>query len=331
MMKGLKHITIVACLLVLQATVVHAQKIQAKATIDSTNVLIGDQVNLRLELDQPSNVKIEFPTIGDSLAKGVEVVKRSPLDTFRLNDQEQIKIIQNLTITSFDTGQQVVPPFKFLMKYDQLYDTIQTLPAEFFVHGMKIDTTKGPVDIKRPYGAPVTLKEVSPYILGAILIGALIFFLFYYIQRKRKNKPVFAKAEKPKEPAHVIALRELDKIKEEKLWQKSEIKAYYSLVSDTLRIYIENRFNINAMEHTTEETLQAFKYRNDLLSGKSLENLQQILTLSDLVKFAKYNPLPDDHNLTLMNAYIFVNETKMEDKKLSQPVDEREGEDVELK
>lgn len=331
MMKGIKHIAIVACLLILQATVVHAQKIQAKATIDSTNVLIGDQVNLRLELDQPSNVKIEFPTIGDSLAKGVEVVKRSPLDTFRLNDQEQIKIIQNLTITSFDTGQQVVPPFKFLMKYDQLYDTIQTLPAAFFVHGMKIDTTKGPVDIKRPYGAPVTLKEVSPYILGAILIGALIFFLFYYIQRKRKNKPVFAKAEKPKEPAHVIALRELDKIKEEKLWQKSEIKAYYSLVSDTLRMYIENRFNINAMEYTTEETLQSFKYRNDLLSGKSLDNLQQILTLSDLVKFAKYNPLPDDHNLTLMNAYIFVNETKMEDKKLSQPVDEREGEDVELK
>ena len=330
-MKGFKYIATVILLFLGQATIVHAQKIQAKATIDSTNVLIGDQVNLRLEVDQPKNVNIEFPTIGDSLAKGVEVVARSPLDTFQLTEQQQIKIIQNLTITSFDTGKQVVPPFKFLMKYDELYDTIRTLPAEFFVHGMKIDTTKGPVDIKSPYDAPLTLKEVSPYILGAIIIGALIFFLFYYIQRRRKNKPVFAKAEKPKEPAHLVALRELDKIKEEKIWQKNEIKLYYSLVSDTLREYIENRFNIKALEYTTDETLQAFKYRNDLLSGKSQENLKQILTLSDLVKFAKYNPLPDDHNLTLMNAYIFVNETKLEDKKLDRPVDDRDGEEVELK
>ena len=330
-MKGIKFIMIVAGLFFMQASIVHAQKIQAKATIDSTHVLIGDQVNLRIELDQPNNLHIEFPTIGDSLSSGVEVMKRSPLDTFQLNEKEQIKIIQNLTITSFDTGKQVVPPFQFLLKYGDLYDTIETLPAEFFVHGMKIDTTKGPVDIKRPYGAPVTLKEVSPYILGAILVGALIFFLFYYIQRKRKNKPVFAKVEKPKEPAHVIALRELDRIKEEKLWQKSELKTYYSLVSDTLRMYIENRFKINAMEYTTDETIQAFKYRNDLLSAKSLEELRKILSLSDLVKFAKYTPLPDDHNLTLMNAYFFVNQTKSEDKKITPPVDEREGEDVVLK
>ena len=330
-MKGIKFIAIVAVLLFMQASIVHAQKIQAKATIDSTHVLIGDQVNLRIELDQPNNLHIEFPVIGDSLSSGLEVMKRSPLDTFQLNEKEQIKIIQNLTITSFDTGKQVVPPFQFLLKYGDLHDTIETLPAEFFVHGMKIDTTKGPVDIKRPYGAPVTLKEVSPYILGAILVGALIFFLFYYIQRKRKNKPVFAKVEKPKEPAHVIALRELDRIKEEKLWQKSELKTYYSLVSDTLRMYIENRFKINAMEYTTDETIQAFKYRNDLLSAKSLEELRKILSLSDLVKFAKYTPLPDDHNLTLMNAYFFVNQTKSEDKKITPPVDEREGEDVVLK
>lgn len=330
-MRGLKYIVIMIGLLIMQVHIVQAQKIQAKATIDSTNVLIGDQFNLRIEVDQPRNIHLEFPTMADSLTKSIEVVKRSPLDTFHLDEKEQIKIIQNLTITSFDTGQQVVPPFKFLLKYDNLYDTIETQPAAFYVHSMPIDTTKGPVDIKQPYGAPVTLKEVSPYILGGIIILALIFFLFYYIQRKRKNKPVFAKAEKPKEPAHVIALRELDKIKEEKLWQKSEIKTYYSLVSDTVRTYIENRFNIQAMEYTTEETMQAFKYRNDLIPAKSLEELKGILTLSDLVKFAKYTPLPDDHNLTLMNAYFFVNQTKIEIKKTSQPEDDREGEDVELK
>ncbi|WP_159517107.1 hypothetical protein [Sunxiuqinia indica] len=330
-MKGLKTIAFVLALLLWQTTTVQAQKIQARAIIDSTNILIGDQINLRIELDQPTNVGIEFPVIGDSLSATVEIIDKSPLDTFQLDEKDQIKIIQNLTITSFDSGKQVVPPFRFLLKYDELYDTIETLPAEFFVHSMPIDTTKGPTDIKKPYDAPVTLKEVSPYILGAILIGALIFFLFYYIQRRRKNKPIFAKPAKPKEPAHIIALRELDRIKEEKLWQTEEIKAYYSLVSDTLRTYIEDRFNIQAMEYTTDETIRAFEQRKTLVSGKSFEELKNILTLADLVKFAKYRPLPDDHNLTLMNAYLFVNQTKKEDKKQSQPTDDREGEDVVLK
>lgn len=330
-MKGLKQIAGVLGLILLFAPFSQAQKIQARAVLDSTNILIGDQVNLRLELDQPDNVKIEFPQIGDSLSSSVEVIQKSPLDTFHLDEEDQIKIIQNLTVTSFDSGKQVIPPFYFRLQYDELYDTIETLPAEFFVHTMPIDTTKGPVDIKHPYEAPVTLKEMSPYILGVILIGALIFFLFYYIKRKRKNKPIFARPAKPKEPAHIVALRELDKIKEEKLWQNEEVKVYYSLVSDILRTYIEDRFHIQAMEYTTDETIRAFEQRKNLISSKSMEELKSILTLSDLVKFAKYHPLPDDHNLTLMNAYFFVNQTKIEDKKTNQPKDDREGEDVVLK
>ena len=161
----------------------------------------------------------------------------------------------------------MVPAFQFTLQYDELADTIETLPAEFFVHSMPIDTTKGPFDIKKPYEAPVTLKEVTPYILGAILIGALLFFLFYYIQRRRKNKPIFVKPAKPKEPPHIVALRELDRIKEEKLWQTEEIKTYYSLVSDTLRTYIEERFNIQAMEYTTHETIRAFEERNEVSRG----------------------------------------------------------------
>lgn len=330
-MKKLKNIAIVLSLFVLQVQLAQAQQIQARAVLDSTNILIGDQVNLRLELSHPNNLDIEFPAIGDSLSASVEVIAQSPLDTFELDEENQIRIIQNLTITSFDSGQQVVPPLYFRLKYDNLYDSIETLPASFFVHSMPLDTTKGPVDIKKPYGAPVTLKEVTPYILGVILIGALIFFLFYYIQRRRKNKPLFVKPPKPKEPAHIIALRELDRIKDEKLWQTEHLKDYYSMVSDTLRTYIEDRFNIQAMEYTTEETIQAFERQEELLSGKSLEELKSILSLSDLVKFAKYTPLPDDHNLTLMNAYFFVNQTKLEDKKPTPPKDDREGEEVELK
>ncbi|MDX9880703.1 MAG: hypothetical protein RBS73_01480 [Prolixibacteraceae bacterium] len=308
-------------------------KIKATASIDSTRILIGDQVKLRLEVDQPKNAKLDFPEIGDSITSAIEVIERSPLDTFTLSDAEQIKIIQNFTITSFDTGVQMVPQFRFLLKHDGQTDSIFTQPLALEVLGMPLDTTKGPVDIKKPYAAPVTLKEVTPYILGIILIAAIIFFIFYYMERKKKNQPLFSRPEKPKEPAHIVALRELDRIKEEKIWQQDKIKQYYSELSDTLRIYIEGRFGIPAMEQTSDETLSAFRYRRDLIDEKSLEELSQILKLSDLVKFAKYYPLPDDNNLSLINAYFFVNQTKKEEIKKPEdpPVDDREGEEVEVK
>jgi hypothetical protein len=166
-----------------------------------------------------------------------------------------------------------------------------------------------------PYAAPLTLKEVTPYILGILLLGAIIFLVLYSIKRRKKNKPFFALPQKPKEPAHIIALRELDRIKAEKIWQKEKTKQYYSEVTDVLRNYIEDRFEIRAMEQTTDEILDSFRYRKDLISEKNYQNLSQILSVADLVKFAKYKTLPDDDNLTLVNSYFFVNETKREEAK----------------
>lgn len=331
-MKNLKYIVFLICLPASAITSLRAQEIQVRAVIDTIHVLIGDQFNLRLELDQAKNMNIGFPQIGDTLSGGIEVISRSPLDTFELDKEEQIKVIQNLTITSFDTGRQVVPSFRFDLTTDKLKQTIETRPVEFFVHIMPIDTTKGPVDIKKPYGAPVTLKEVSPYILGIMLIGALVFFLFYYLHRRKQNRPVFGKFARPKEPPHVTALRTLDRIKEQKLWQQNQVKTYYSEVSDTLRIYIQDRFGIQAMEYTTEETMSAIQRNKGLIPDKSCNDLKGILSLADLVKFAKYEPSQDDHNLTLMNAYFFVNDTKPEENKvIQQAPDDSEGEEVDLK
>jgi hypothetical protein len=330
--ERMKQFIFLICLWASAIIPAQAQEIQARVLIDTAHVLIGDQFNLKIELDQAKNMKVQFPQIGDTLSSTIEVISRSPLDTFHLEKDEQIKIIQNLTITSFDTGKQIIPSFHFDLKMNKLAQTIETQPVEFFVHTMPIDTTKGPVDIKKPYGAPVTLKEVSPYILGIMLLGALLFFLFYYLHRRKHNKPVFGKFSKPKEPPHIIAIRMLDRIKDQKLWQHNQVKTYYSDISDTLRIYIEDRFGIQAMEFTTEEILNSFVEKKALIPDKSFNDLKSILSLADLVKFAKYEPLPDDHNLTLMNAYFFVNDTKQEENKMNQPQgDDREGEEVDLK
>lgn len=287
-----------------------AQQVTVKASIDSTNILIGDQIKLILEIEKPKNMDVQFPLIPDTLGAGIEVVQRLPVDTLKLENKEREKLSQSYFITSFDSGVHQIPSFFFKLKFDRMLDSVATKALAFQVFTMKIDTTKGPVDIKPPYSAPVSLKEVTPYILGIILIAAILFFIFYYIKWKKKNVPLFRKPEKPLEPAHIIALRELDRIKAQKLWQSEKIKQYYSEVSDTVRTYIENRFDIQAMEQTSAETIGVFKQSKELIDGTSLDQIQHILSLADLVKFAKYKPLPDDNNLTLMNAYFFVNQTK---------------------
>ncbi|HKI87511.1 MAG TPA: hypothetical protein VKA38_00700, partial [Draconibacterium sp.] len=292
--------------------IANAQQIKATATLDSANILLGDQVKLFLEIDHPKDIVVQFPQVPDTIAGKIEVLNRSGIDTFSVDNEKNLKQIQSYLITCFDSGVYRIPPYWFKINVNGRIDSVPSNGVTLQVHTMAIDTTRGPTDIKMPYGAPLTLKEVIPYILGIILIGAIIFLILYSIKRKKKNQPLFSKPSKPKEPAHIIALRGLDRIKNEKLWQKDKVKQYYSEVTDVLRIYIEDRFEMPAMEKTTDEIIQSFKYRNDLISEKSFNNLSRILSLADLVKFAKYQPLPDDNNLTLVDTYFFVNDTKKE-------------------
>ena len=306
---------------------VHAQRIKATASLDSSKILIGDQVKLFLEIDHPKNVDVTFPQVPDTINSLIEVLSRSGIDTFEADNEKFMKQIQAYTITCFDSGAYRIPPYWFKIDMDGNIDSVPSNGVTLQVFSMEIDTTKGPTDIKMPYDAPLTLKEVTPYILGVILIGAIIFFLLYSIKRKKKNQPIFARPKKPKEPAHIIALRELDRIKTEKVWQKGKTKQYYSELTDTLRTYIEDRFAIRAMEQVTDEILDSFRAQKNLLNDKNFANLSQILQLADLVKFAKYQPLPDDDNLALVNAYFFINETKKEDPKKVEKSEDQENKD----
>jgi hypothetical protein len=299
-----------------------SQIIRATAKLDTAFILLGDQVKLTFEIDQPAGVKISFPALPDTILEKIEVLERSKIDT--VLDKEVKKLMQKMLITCFDSGQYRIPPYWFLTDKNGIVDSVASNGVSLFVHSMKIDTTKGPTDIKMPYGAPLTLKEVTPYILGVILAGAVIFLLLYSIKRKKKKVPFFVRPPKPKEPAHIIALRELDRIKDEKLWQKEKTKQYYSELTETLRVYIEDRYGIPAMEQTSDETIESFRIRKDLLNVRDFGHLKSILSLADLVKFAKYKPLPDEDSLTLTNAYLFVNDTKPVEVISSEPLAKNE-------
>ena len=312
MSKKANRILLVFVLLIFVSFRGLSQSLTVKASVDTNLILIGDQIKLHLELTQPNNFQVNFPIFNDTIIDKIEILDRSNIDTIEL-DNKSLLLKQEYLITCFDSGIYEIPEFKFAFKSkdDSLTDTLKTRSFYLGVQTLKLDTTQANAiaDIKLPIEAPITIQEALPYILYALAIIVFILLVIYFIRKRKKHEPIIKKKIKPKEPANVIALRELDKIKHEKYWQKGKVKYFHSIVTDVLRTYIENRFDIMAMEKTSQEIISSFT-NNKLLDDDSFEKLKQILTLADFVKFAKYKPLPDDNEQSLNNAYKFVLNTK---------------------
>jgi hypothetical protein len=283
-----------------------AQSAKVTATIDTTRMLIGDQVNLWLEAEHPSGFSLEFPVTGDSLAGKVEVLSASPLDTVS-NQNSLLKIRQRLVLTAFDTGFYVIPPFIF--RTSDLSDSLMTRALPLEVLGIPVDTTKGITDIKLPYEIPVTLIEVLPYIVVGLLLITMLFLYIRYLRKKRQAVETAQKPDIPPVPAHIWALGELDELVREKLWQQGKVKLYYSRLTDIIRRYIELRYSVPAMEQTTEEIVGAFT-KNGKISVSILSSLGELLQLADLVKFAKWTPVAEEHEASQQSAYDFILRTK---------------------
>ncbi len=331
-----KILVAIISVLLLSANNALALELKPKASLDSTHILIGDQVNLHLEIVFSNNNKIGFPEPGDYLGAFVEIIERSEIDTIQI-DEATTRLAQDYIVTSFDTGQHVIPRFYFQFENDLIADSVSTNQLVLNVYTIpKIDSLitayKGPIDIKAPIEAPITFKEVAPWLLGTILGLGLLFLIFYAIKKRKNKQPIFRAPPKPKEPAHLIALRKLDQVKEEKVWQEGAIKQYYTDLTETIREYIENRFEIQALEQTSDEILAAFKAEKSLINQKTFDNLEKFLKNADLVKFAKYSPLPDENNIALVDAYFFVNETKiMVNKAQQEESNDEESEEVDFK
>lgn len=307
--SGLFVILLIGCLLLLPA-VAYSQVITVKAGLDTNRITIGDQVKFSIEIKKGRNVVINFPVFNDKLTNEIEIIKVSPIDSSWSKTEEKSVLRQELLLTAFDSGLYYIPPIKFTFSDEKISDTIQTSATYLEVYSFPLDTTGTIRDIKAIEKAPLGFREVLPYVLILLVIGGLIWFIFYYLKKKKKNEPVFGR-EKPVEPAHIIAIRELDRLKAEKVWQRGLIKEYYSRLTEIIRRYIESRFEIIAMEQTTDEILHEFEEQKNL-SKDDFKLLKDMLILADFVKFAKADPLPDENEAHFENAYAFVNNTKFQ-------------------
>lgn len=303
--KGILFIAIV--LSFLQGTKLYAQQTLIDVSIDSAAILIGEQTVLHLTVTTDNGKNVIVPIPNDTLMTGVEVLNIAKADTTVI-DNNRLLIKQDILVTSFDSSLYLLPPFKVIDQTDTIYSNqvalkVSTIPVN-------IDKPDDFNDIKDTWDPPFVLADYYLLIYGVLFACFLICLIGYILKRLRNRQSIIPfKKQEPKLPPFEMAMKELDEIKQQKLWQQGRNKEYYTLLTDTLRKYMVNRFGINAMEMTSGEILELIRLESE--ANSSYNSLKQILELADFVKFAKLHPLPDENELSLMNAYLFVNQTKV--------------------
>jgi hypothetical protein len=274
-------------------------------------LLIGDQTTLSFKTTVPKGTKFIFPTPANPITEGVEIVGVPKIDTIS-NIDGQLNLEASIVLTSFDSGSYILPKFPaYLSKLDGSVDTVWFEAGKLEVKTIQIDTTTfKPFDVKDQLKYPYTVKEFVPWFGLLALIILLGYLIGKFVKNRKLKRSLFGKPVIP-DPPHIVALRSLEKIRSDKLWQNNQEKLFYTNITDTLRVYLEQQFSIQTMEKTSHEILESLS--KEKIEPKVFKELEGFLNLSDLVKFAKYKANSDENENAIPTAVRFVNATFLQE------------------
>lgn len=269
-------------------------------------ILIGDHVVWSIPLQVKEGEDATFVQPEDPVAPGVETIIPFHVDTLSAK-RGRIDLEGRMTLTSFDSGSFFMPPFIVMVDRDGDVDTVFYDGPVLEVNTIPVDTaTFQPYDIKGQKTYPVTFGEVFPWVLLAIALGFAVWAAVRFIRNRRNNRDFFGRL-KVSDPPHIVALRDLEKIRGQKLWQNNKQKQFYSAVTDVLRRYMAGRYDFPAMEQTSAEIFENLKDKD--IDGDMMESIKQLFSTSDFVKFAKHTATDTECEEVIPTAVRFVNAT----------------------
>ena len=305
-MKRLGIIYIILITSVLQTLA----QVQVQSSIDSIQIWIGEQAHLTLDVSLKRGQHLVMPSFKplEHITAGVEVLEATNADTTEL-DGGMVKVSKTYTLTSFDEKLYYLPPMK--VKVDgkeyaskSLALKVMTMPADT----LHPENFFPPKDVQDNPFSWSEWREVCLFVLLALLLGCGAAYLY---NRLRKGKPVIKLPSRiiKKMLPHQKAMKAIEILKEEHLSSSENQKEYYTRLTDTLRVYLNERFGINAMEMTSEEIISRLQETGD---KTMIDELRTLFTTADLVKFAKYSTLINENDANLVNAIAYINNTKEE-------------------
>jgi len=286
-------------------------QVTVEARIDSLQMLVGEQTGITLDVSCDAKANVEMPVFqrGQQLAPGVELVEMTAADTTKLDDGRRMQVSRKYIVTAWDSSFYYIPPMKVRVNGKD-YET-KNLALKVYtldVDTVHVDQFFGPKDVMN---APFSWDDWKPVIWCFILFLLLCGCIGYLVHALRTGKPLIRIIRrKRKEPAHKVALNEIERIKTERTWAQEDSKEYYTQLTDTLRTYIQERYGFSAMEMTSGEIIERLTQEND---EEALAELRELFQTADLVKFAKWTTLINENDANLMTALEYINQTKQEE------------------
>ena len=313
--RGLLLITFLWCLSNITPQL-HAQTPVLVTKADSVHMLMGSRTILHLTLEPVGNCQAVFPALPREWTPFLEVLDQKTDTVY--GDQGKIQALhQQITLTSFVADTLWIPSLSVQVfqngNPEPLVYTSDSLPI--IIDPTVIDTTGTIKDIADIAKEPYTLREMLPLLLvlfgvAAVVVGGL-FLIKYIVRKRRQHEPLFSFRNKPEIPPYQEALEALEDLRKKHLWQDNRVKEYYSELTDIVREYINKRYHIPATEMTSGDICQHLVAieAEDKLEQDLIDELQDLFSRSDLVKFAKQQPLPDEHERSMKQSVRFVSET----------------------
>ncbi len=291
-----------------------AQRPTIEARIEQDSVGIGDRFTYSIIVERDLVQVVEFPEFTSQEGDPIEFIESLPVDTLE-QDGRRLKLRKRYTLTTFEDGELNLGVAQALYVDKNIIDTLTSDSIRMVVHTFLIDSTSQSIyDLKGQRTMPFRYTEIKGYVKWTLLALILLAIVLYFVNRAmvargKRLRDIFKPT--PPLPPHTEAIKALEELHNQKLWQNEKFKEYYSSLSYILRHYIVRRFDVAAMEMTSEEIISAMKSVE--LPSKSSMDLTSLLRDADLVKFAKATPEGEDNEAHYLRAYYFVEETKIQE------------------
>lgn len=286
-----------------------------RSWVEPDSIGIGDRFDYVIEVEKDLVQVVDFPQFRAEQGSDIELFREFPVDTLE-RDGRRLKLLKRYRMAAFGEGRYNMGTAEVLYADKNILDTLRGRDSVYLeVTTFRIDSTSQSIyDLKPQLTLPFRFAEIRGYVLWTLLalalLGAALYGLLRYLhERGKRLGDLFRPA--PPLPPHVAAIQALEALHHQKLWQNNRHKQYYSGITEILRTYIAARWEIGAMEMTSDEIIAAM--RDVELPDKARMDLTAILRDADLVKFAKAMPDGEQNEADYLKAYYFVEETKLVD------------------
>ena len=291
------------------------------------------------ERQEQAKAKLKMSTYEEYDEDIFELIEDYPLDTLK-NEGRRLTLRKRYLLAVMETGN--IPMRPTILYFDKNREQPDTLISDDTLvlrvaRYMELDTTlflKADPTQQQGFGVdteransmlkddgiytqknlPFIFAEIRDYaiygVIALIILSLVVWYIVWYMRNKWQGRSREVKPA-PKLPPHVIAIKALDELQNRKLWQNGKHKLYYSTLTEILRLYIEGRWSVGALEMTSDEIISAL--RDVDIKHDSRSNLIAILRTADMVKFAKALPEAEENEQLFTYAYYFVENTKSVD------------------